>query len=287
MIRSMTGYARRETSREWGKGVWELRSVNQRYLEIYIHLSEQFRSLEPLIRKHIRSRLTRGKVTCSLHFDPLVSSQGSMILNKKLANQVIEAANWVKTQSGTGDINPIEVLKWPEVMYSEEKDLGAIGGELMHALGRTLDDFIDSREREGAALRALVEERLYRMSVEVFKVRTHIPSILQWQRQRLLGKLEEVHAQIDAARLEQELILMAQRIDVSEELDRLDAHVKEMRNILKKNEAVGRHLDFMIQELNRESNTLAAKSINSDITMSAIELKVLIEQIREQIQNIE
>ncbi|CDG47942.1 YicC/YloC family endoribonuclease [Serratia symbiotica] len=287
MIRSMTAYARREIKGEWGSAAWELRSVNQRYLETYIRLPEQFRSLESVIRERIRGRLTRGKVECNLRFELDPSAQSLMILNEKLAKQLVEAANWVKMQSDEGEIDPIDVLRWPGVMSAAEQDLDAISGELMQALDGALDNFIAAREREGTELKALIEQRLNGVSAEVVKVRTQMPNILQWQRERLVSKLEEAQVQLENTRLEQELVLMAQRIDVAEELDRLEAHVKETHNILKKKEAVGRRLDFMMQEFNRESNTLASKSINADVTTSAIELKVLIEQMREQIQNIE
>ncbi|BEM30575.1 hypothetical protein SME05J_41450 [Serratia marcescens] len=287
MIRSMTAYARREIKGEWGSAAWELRSVNQRYLETYIRLPEQFRSLEPVIRERIRGRLTRGKVECNLRFELDPSAQSSLILNEKLAKQLVEAANWVKMQSDEGEINPIDVLRWPGVMSAQEQDLDAISAELMQALNGALDDFIVARESEGAALKTLIEQRLDGVSAEVVNVRAQMPNILQWQRERLVSKLEEAQVQLENTRLEQELVLMAQRIDVAEELDRLEAHVKETHNILKKKEAVGRRLDFMMQEFNRESNTLASKSINADVTASAIELKVLIEQMREQIQNIE
>ncbi|VTP68659.1 YicC-like family, N-terminal region [Serratia rubidaea] len=265
----------------------ELRSVNQRYLETYIRLPEQFRSLEPVIRERIRGRLTRGKVECNLRFELDPSAQSSLILNEKLAKQLVEAANWVKMQSDEGEINPIDVLRWPGVMSAQEQDLDAISAQLLQALDGALDDFIAARESEGTALKALIEQRLDAVGEEVVKVRAQMPNILQWQRERLVSKLEEAQVQLENTRLEQELVLMAQRIDVAEELDRLEAHVKETRNILKKKEAVGRRLDFMMQEFNRESNTLASKSINADVTTSAIELKVLIEQMREQIQNIE
>ncbi|MGJ3438058.1 YicC/YloC family endoribonuclease [Serratia sp. Je.1.23.a] len=287
MIRSMTAYARREIKGEWGSAAWELRSVNQRYLETYIRLPEQFRSLEPVIRERIRGRLTRGKVECNLRFELDPSAQSSMILNEKLAKQLVEAANWVKMQSDEGEIDPIDVLRWPGVMSAQEQDLDAISAQLMQTLDGALDDFIVARESEGTALKALIEQRLEGVSAEVIKVRTQMPNILQWQRERLVSKLEEAQVQLENTRLEQELVLMAQRIDVAEELDRLEAHVKETHNILKKKEAVGRRLDFMMQEFNRESNTLASKSINAEVTTSAIELKVLIEQMREQIQNIE
>ena len=287
MIRSMTAYARREIKGNWGSAAWELRSVNQRYLETYIRLPEQFRSLEPVVRERLRTRLTRGKIECNLRFELDPSAQSSMILNEKLAKQLVEAANWVKMQSDEGEINPLEVLRWPGVMSAAEQDLDVISTELMAALDLAIDDLIDAREREGNALKAMIEQRLEGVSAEVAKVRQQMPEILQWQRERLVSKLEEAQVQLENNRLEQELVLMAQRVDVAEELDRLEAHVKETYVILKKKEAVGRRLDFMMQEFNRESNTLASKSINADVTASAIELKVLIEQMREQIQNIE
>ncbi|WP_391528207.1 YicC/YloC family endoribonuclease [Photorhabdus akhurstii] len=287
MIRSMTAFARRDIKSEWGNAAWELRSVNQRYLETYIRLPEQLRSLEPVIRERIRSRLTRGKVECNLRFELDSRAQGELILNETLAKQLVNAANWVKQQSNEGEINPVDILRWPGVMAAEEQDLDAISTQLLQELDTTLDAFIQSREAEGNALKMMIEQRLDAVTEEVSKVRQQMPEIMQWQRERLQTKLEEAQVQLENNRLEQELILLAQRLDVAEELDRLDAHVKETRNILKKKEAVGRRLDFMMQEFNRESNTLASKSINADITNSAIELKVLIEQMREQIQNIE
>ncbi|MBS9423396.1 YicC/YloC family endoribonuclease [Photorhabdus caribbeanensis] len=287
MIRSMTAFARRDIKSEWGNAAWELRSVNQRYLETYIRLPEQFRSLEPVIRERIRSRLTRGKVECNLRFELDSRAQGELILNETLAKQLVNAATWVKQQSNEGEINPVDILRWPGVMAAEEQDLDAISTQLLQELDTTLDAFIQSREAEGNALKIMIEQRLDTVTEEVSKVRQQMPEIMQWQRERLQTKLEEAQVQLENNRLEQELVLLAQRLDVAEELDRLDAHVKETRNILKKKEAVGRRLDFMMQEFNRESNTLASKSINADITNSAIELKVLIEQMREQIQNIE
>ncbi|WP_275553271.1 YicC/YloC family endoribonuclease [Mixta sp. Marseille-Q2659] len=287
MIRSMTAYARRETKGEWGSAAWELRSVNQRYLETYIRLPEQFRSLEPVIRERLRNRLTRGKIECSLRFDADPSAQSALILNQALAKQLLEAAQWVKQQNADGAIDPVDILRWPGVMSAQDQDLDAINAELIATLELAIDDFIAARESEGAALKSMIEQRLEGVSAEVKKVRAWMPDVLKWQRERLVTKLEEAQLQLDNNRVEQELVMMAQRIDVAEELDRLEAHVKETYNILKKKEAVGRRLDFMMQEFNRESNTLASKSINADVTASAIELKVLIEQMREQIQNIE
>ncbi|WGL98451.1 YicC family protein [Arsenophonus sp. aPb] len=287
MIHSMTAFARRDIKSEWGNAAWELRSVNQRYLETYIRLPEQFRSLEPVIRERLRARLTRGKVECSLRFELSSHQQSELVLNEELANQLIRTANWVKKSSGEGEINPLEILRWPGVMSAQEQNLDVICTHLLKELELALDDLILNREREGKMLKIMIEQRLDAVCLQIQDVRRQMPEILKWQRERLQTKLEEAEMQIDNNRLEQELIMLAQRIDVAEELDRLDAHVKETRNILKKQEAVGRRLDFMMQEFNREANTLASKSINSQVTNSAVELKVLIEQMREQIQNIE
>lgn len=288
MLRSMTAYARKEINAHWGTACWELRSVNQRYLETYIRLPEQLRSLEPIIREKLRNRLTRGKVECNLHFElDLANQHQQLILNRDLANQLIEAANWIKEQAPAGQINVTDVLRWPGVMSAKEQDLDTISQEILQLLEKAIDDFIQVREREGKALKALIIQRLEAITLEVYKIRQWMPQILQWQKDKLKSKLEEINVELDPNRLEQELILIAQRIDVAEELDRLSTHVKETFNILNKNEAIGRRLDFMMQEFNRESNTIASKSINADVTASAIELKVLIEQMREQIQNIE
>lgn len=288
MIRSMTAYARKEINANWGNASWELRSVNQRYLETYIRLPEQFRSLEPIIRERLRSRLTRGKVECNLRFElDLSNFQQQLFLNKDLASQLIQSANWIKDQVNNGNINIIDILRWPGVMSAKEQDLDKISIEILALLEKAIDEFIKVRESEGKSLEQLLVQRLEAITGEVTKIRNWMPEILQWQKDKLKTKMEEANIEFEPNRLEQELILTAQRIDIAEELDRLSTHVKETYAILKKNEAVGRRLDFMMQEFNRESNTIASKSINANITASAIELKVLIEQMREQIQNIE
>ena len=288
MISSMTAYARKEINQSWGTASWELRSVNQRYLETYIRMPEQFRSLEPIIRERLRGRLTRGKIECNLRFelDP-ASQHQELSLNEDLARQVLSAVNWIKTEYKSGDVNPIDVLRWPGVLSAKEQNLDAISQEILASLDEAINELIVVREREGEVLRDLIIQRLDSITTEVEKIRQWMPQILEWQKERLQNKLAEANIELDKSRLEQEIVLMAQRIDVAEELDRLMTHVKETYAILKKNEAVGRRLDFMMQEFNRESNTIASKSINADVTASAIELKVLIEQIREQVQNIE
>lgn len=288
MISSMTAYARKEINQSWGTASWELRSVNQRYLETYIRVPEQFRTLEPIIRERLRGRLTRGKIECNLRFelDP-ASQHQELSLNQDLAKQVLSAVNWIQTEYKSGDVNPIDVLRWPGVLSAKEQNLDAISQEILASLDEAINELIVVREREGEVLRDLIIQRLDSITTEVEKIRQWMPQILEWQKERLQNKLAEANIELDKSRLEQEIVLMAQRIDVAEELDRLMTHVKETYTILKKNEAVGRRLDFMMQEFNRESNTIASKSINADVTASAIELKVLIEQIREQVQNIE
>ncbi|MFP3014639.1 MAG: YicC/YloC family endoribonuclease [Arsenophonus sp.] len=287
MIHSMTAFARRDIKNKFGNASWELRSVNHRYFETYIRLPEQLRSLEPVIRERLRSRLTRGKIECSLHFEIGLHHNSTLVLNKELANQLIKIAKWIKDSGGDGEINPLEILRWTGVMSAQIQNLNIIYPHLLNELELTLDDFLINRESEGKMIKIMIEQRLDAVCQEINKVRYQMPNILKLQRKRLQIKLEELKIQIDNNRLEQELIMFAQRIDVSEELDRLDAHVKETRYMFKKKEAIGRRLDFMMQEFNREANTLASKSINNRVTNSAIELKVLIEQMREQIQNIE
>ncbi|MCG3730661.1 YicC family protein [Vibrio cincinnatiensis] len=288
MIYSMTAYARKELKGEWGTAVWEIRSVNQRYLETYFRLPEQFRSLEPLLRERFRQRLARGKVECHLRYEASAAAHNELIINETLAEQVIKAANQIMHMTGElSRINPFQVMQWPGVMETPEQDMDSINKTLLEGFDEALSDFIEARGREGDNMKALIEQRLTAIGEEVVKVRTRMPEILQWQRERLFGKFEEAKVELDATRVEQELILLAQKSDVAEELDRLDSHIKETRNVLKKGGACGRKLDFMMQEFNRESNTLASKSISTDITASGVELKVLIEQMREQIQNIE
>ena len=287
MIYSMTAFARLEIKKDWGDAVWEMRPVNQRYLENYFRLPEQFRGLENTLREKLRQNLTRGKIECALRIESKKSANALLNLNKELADQVIQSLRWLKAQAGEGEINLTEVLRYPGVVEAQEEDLDVISQDLLLAFDELLHDFIAMRSREGEKLQGIIQQRLDAISIEADKVRAQMPAVLQWQRERLLQRFEEAQINLDPQRVEQEMILLAQRVDVAEELDRLQMHVKETANILKKGGAVGRKLDFMMQELNRESNTLASKSINADITASAVELKVLIEQMREQIQNLE
>ncbi|WP_434341186.1 YicC/YloC family endoribonuclease [Motilimonas cestriensis] len=287
MIHSMTAYARKQFKGDWGSAVWEIRSVNQRYLETYIRAPEQFRGLEPVIREKLRKRMQRGKLEVNLRFEAAQNNAAELQINQALASQIIEHAQWVMEECGRGQLNPIDVLRWPGVMEAPEQDVDALSKELLAALDTTINEFLEARASEGANLKVFIEQRLEEISSQAAFVRTKMPEVMAWQRERLSNRLAEAQVELEPARLEQEMVMLAQKVDVAEELDRLDSHISETRNILKKGGAIGRRLDFMMQEFNREANTLASKSINAEITNASVECKVLIEQMREQIQNLE
>ncbi|WGE80620.1 YicC family protein [Actinobacillus equuli subsp. haemolyticus] len=287
MIYSMTAFAHLEIKKEWGNAVWEIRSVNQRFLETYFRLPEQFRNLEMTLRERLRASLTRGKVECSLRIELSNNQNSELALNKEYAEKVISSLQTLRGIAGEGEINLVDILRYPGVVDAQTQDLDQIGQDLLAGFEQILADFIAMRGREGANLQALIQQRLDTIAEIATKVQVQMPEILQWQKDKLQQRFDELNLQLDPQRLEQEMVLTAQRVDVAEELDRLQLHVKETTNVLKNGGAVGRKLDFMMQELNRESNTLASKSINADVTNSAVELKVLIEQMREQIQNLE
>jgi uncharacterized protein (TIGR00255 family) len=283
----MTAFARKQIKAEWGTAVWEIRSVNQRYLETYFRLPEQFRGLEAQLKSIFQKNLQRGKVECNLRFESNEQSHRALNMNKELAAQLIQNAQWVIEQAGSGSLNPLDILMWPGVMQAPERDIDAISKELMVTFNETLAEFIEARASEGANLSKMIEDRLTGISEQSAKVRRLMPDIHLWQRSRILKKFEDARIELDSTRVEQELVLIAQKSDVAEELDRLDSHVSEARNVLSSGGAVGRRLDFMMQEFNREANTLGSKVINSEITAVAVECKVLIEQMREQVLNIE
>ena len=287
MIYSMTAFAHLEIKKEWGNAVWEIRSVNQRFLETYFRLPEAFRHLEMGLRERLRNSLTRGKVECSLRVELAQASNNKIALNNDYAEQVIASLKTLQGIAGEGEINLVDVLRYPGVVDAQSQDLDQIAQDLLAGFEQILTDFIAMRGREGANLQAIIQQRLDSIAEIAQSVQNQMPEVLQWQKDRLQQRFDELNLQLDPQRLEQEMVLTAQRVDVAEELDRLQLHVKETSSILKKGGAVGRKLDFMMQELNRESNTLASKSINADITNAAVEVKVLIEQMREQIQNLE
>lgn len=287
-IHSMTAFARREKKSDWGTFTWEIRSVNQRYLETYFRLPEQFRALEPVLREKARKSMQRGKLEINLRITDTDKAVGNLSLNQNLVEQLCQHAQQIQKQLPDSQINPVDIMRWPGVMQAQEQDMDAQHAELLAEFDLTIADFLAARASEGENLKAMIEQRLNAIAVQVEIVRSEMPEVLKWQRERLETKLADLKDQVDETRIEQELIMLAQRVDVAEELDRLDSHIKETgQKILKKGGACGRRLDFMMQEFNREANTLASKSINTTVTNAAVEVKVLIEQMREQIQNIE
>ncbi|WP_151704946.1 YicC/YloC family endoribonuclease [Nitrincola alkalilacustris] len=287
MTRSMTAFARQEQQYEGGTLVWEIRSVNHRYLEYQLRLPESLRHLETALRDRLRKQLSRGKVECTLRLHT-EQTQQSLDIDAALAAEVISAAEKVRAllpQPGSLDI--MDVLRWPGVMKEAQPDIEQLSKTSLALFDKALQDLITGREREGTELQQMIRQRLDMISQIVAEVRQLMPEILNNQAQMLRNRLAELKSDLDPARLEQELVLLAQKADVAEELDRLETHVQEVGRVMKDKASVGRRLDFLMQELNREANTLSSKSIVVATTQRAVELKVLIEQMREQIQNIE
>jgi len=288
MTRSMTAFTRQEAQHSWGSLAWEIRSVNHRYLEPHLRLPENFRDLEIPLRERLRKKLSRGKVECTLRFVPEAQAQ-SLTVNETFARDLIQAASQLQAlmPDNSQPLDPLEVMRWPGVLQDAALDMDTIKATALETLDTALDDLLAGREREGAELAGLIDQRLQSISDIVIQVRSLLPQILQGQRDNLRNRLDELKAELDESRLEQEMVMLAQKADVDEELDRLDTHVQEVRRVLKQKGPIGRRLDFLMQELNREANTLSSKSIVAETTQCAVDLKVLIEQMREQIQNIE
>ncbi|MFT5722242.1 MAG: hypothetical protein ACI9W6_002568 [Motiliproteus sp.] len=288
MTRSMTAFARQQQQQTDGTLVWELRSVNHRYLEPQLRLPDSFRELESPLRERLRKTLQRGKVECSLRFHPTEQGDSPLSVNLPLATQVRDAAQQITDLLvNPAPIDALELLRWPGVLQQQQLDMKALHGSALTLFDVAIQELIDNRRREGAELALLINQRLDAIATVVIQVRTRLPEILAKQRRNILQRLEEARVELDPNRLEQEMVLLAQKADVDEELDRLDTHLTEVRRVLTQDDASGRRLDFLMQELNREANTLSSKSIVAETTQCAVDLKVLIEQMREQIQNIE
>lgn len=288
MLRSMTAFARQEQLSSWGTITWELRSVNHRYLEISLRLPETLRGLETTWRERIGAALSRGKVDGSLKLQTTGATASTMALNSALVERLLELADELEHRMGPGTgLRLADVLRWPGAVSEPEPDLEAMKTVLLATLDGALAELIATREREGQRTAELLQQRCAAMREQVAQVRARRPEVLTRWREKLLSRLTELPVEADPARLEQEMLFIAQRLDVDEELDRLDAHLDEIQAVLARPEPVGRRLDFLMQELNREANTLSSKSADADTTRAAVELKVLIEQMREQVQNIE
>ena len=288
MVHSMTAFSRQQLEHEWGSLTWEIRSVNHRYLEPSIRLPENFRSLENPIRRQLRDKLFRGKIECLLRFRTVEANQIDWHLNLDLISQLTKANLEINNNIG-GDykLSSLDILKWPGVISDQSIDEEIFNKEAMGLFEKALDELMVVREREGASLRDAILKRIASIQRIRDSIQAKMPSIILKQKENLLNKLEDIKAEFEPTRLEQEITLLAQKADVDEELDRLNSHLQEAKRVLDSDGQIGRRLDFLMQELNREANTLSSKSIVVETTQSAVELKVLIEQMREQIQNIE
>lgn len=288
MIYSMTAFARQEAKSEWGNATWEIRSINHRYLDISIRLPESLNILEPLLREKIRSQLQRGKIEINLRYKPAPIADNQFAVNQDLVKRLIGAKNEVaRLADETTTINLIDILRWPNVLLAPEENTQQIQADLLKLFDQALTDLVAARAREGESLQKLLLQNLTAMQTAIDKVKHKLPEILKSQREKLIERFNEAQLTLEPTRIEQEMVLFAQKIDVKEELDRLETHIKEVKRTLQQTGSNGRRLDFLMQELNREANTLGSKSASTDTTLIAVELKVLIEQMREQIQNIE
>jgi uncharacterized protein (TIGR00255 family) len=286
MIRSMTAYANAESTTAQGWLACELRAVNHRFLETSVRLPDELRALEPALRERIGARLGRGKLDVAMRYRP-PSVAADLLLDSRAAEQLSALALELRARFPQLATDFATLLGWPGLLVKPELDQAGLTQAALALLERTLDEFVAGREREGDKLAAAIAERLHGIETIVKDLRALLPEIRGALRARLEARLAELSQPSDPGRLEQELILQLSRMDVDEELDRLDAHVHEARRVLKLAEPVGRRLDFLMQEFNREANTLGSKSVDARTTRAVLELKVLIEQMREQVQNLE
>lgn len=288
MIRSMTAFSHRELTTEHGILSWEIRTVNHRYLDISLRLPEEFRCLENSFREAIQNNLKRGKVECSLRFNAAQGNTNEIRINEPLARALIIACRQLESITDNPEpLKAVDILRWPGVAQDAPPDMDIVTAHTQALLQDALEDLLETREREGKRLADFIYQRCDQIAEIIVKVRKHRPGIIAAQREKILNRIEELQISPDYNRIEQELVILAQRLDVDEELDRLMAHLDEINEVLERDEPVGRRLDFLMQELNREANTLASKSNDADTTQSAVDLKVMIEQMREQVQNIE
>ncbi|MGM0983274.1 MAG: YicC/YloC family endoribonuclease [Pseudomonadota bacterium] len=287
MAHSMTAFSRQDSDTAAGSLQIELRSVNQRYLEPHFRLPEALRDLEPMFREALRNRLNRGKVECTLRFEP-AGNEAALTVDRRRLAALATALGEVRESVPEATMpDALSLLDHPGVLDRRGPDMAAVKQEALALFQAALDDLVAGRAREGEKLAALIRERLIAVNAQVAEVHRLMPHILERQRVQLLERMEAIRAELEPQRLEAELVLLAQKADVDEELDRLATHVAEVERQLGQSGPVGRRLDFLMQELNREANTLSSKSVVAATTRCAVELKVLIEQMREQIQNIE
>ncbi|MFC4727987.1 YicC/YloC family endoribonuclease [Coralloluteibacterium thermophilus] len=287
MIRSMTAFAAGERATAWGTLGCELRAVNHRFLELGVRLPEELRALEPALRERVGARVARGKVDLTLRLRAASGSAGALDVDETAVARLAVLHARIAEHFPGQRVDFVDLLRFPGVLVEEAPDLQGLQAEALALTEQVVDDFLAAREREGEKLLAAMHERIDGIGALVAQVREWLPGIREALRQKLEGRLAELKVPIEPGRMEQELVLGLQKLDVDEELDRLDSHVAEARRTLALPEAVGRRLDFLLQEFNREANTLGSKSVDARTSKVSVELKVLIEQIREQVQNIE
>jgi len=287
MIRSMTAFASAETETPWGALSFELRSVNHRYLELNPRLPDELRALEPALRERVAAKLTRGKVDVNLRFRPADIAATDIRLNDAMLDRLERVAGVMSERFPKLATDFTRLLEWPGVLVREEVDQEGLRHAALELLDRALADMLATRSREGERLGVFLRERLDGIARIVGQVREWLPDIRKGLRAKLETRLADIKQSAEPGRLEQELVLQLSRIDVDEELDRLSAHIDEAKRVLALPDAVGRRMDFLMQEFNREANTLGSKSVDQRTTQASVELKVLIEQMREQVQNIE
>jgi uncharacterized protein (TIGR00255 family) len=284
----MTGFARRERQGSWGALVCELRTVNHRYLELALRLPEELRALEGEARQAVSAALKRGKVDAIIHLKSSAAANSQLEINQDALRQILARANEVSALAGqTQPLNVLDLLRWPGVVRDAERDLSPAVAATLEVLREALKELNDVRAREGGRMREVILQRCDSIASQVALVRSRLPEVNARMRARLTERVSQLSTTINPERLEQELAIFATRMDVDEELDRLEAHLKEVRSILDGSEPAGRRLDFLMQELNREANTLSSKSQDVETTRAGVDMKVAIEQMREQIQNIE
>ena len=287
MIRSMTAFAACERTASAGHLGCELRSVNHRFLELSLRLPEELRPAESALRERVAQKVSRGKVDLTLRLRPGQGVKSQLAVNNDLIEQLALLVRRLHAQFPNMTVDFIELLRYPGVVEDAGIDQHGLQAEALSLLDQTLGEFVAAREREGAALAAAMHERLDGIERIATQVKEWLPEIRAALRAKLDQRLADLKQPLEPGRLEQEVVLNLQRIDVDEELDRLASHVAEARRVLSRPEAVGRRLDFLMQEFNREANTLGSKSVDARTTQAAVELKVLIEQLREQVQNLE
>ncbi len=288
MIKSMTAFARTQISAEFGTLVCELRSVNHRFLELTMRLPDELRAQEAQYREIISGQLKRGKVECKVRLQLQNAQAEEINIEPAHAKAIINACHVINDMlHQPSEVNPMEILAWPGVIQETAPDMKPVYTAFEQLLKQALDELVKNRLREGQRLAGVLQQRCVAMQQIVDDTRANIPQILQRYREKMQHRLNELQTKIDQDRMEQEILHLVQKMDIEEELDRLDCHLQEMTAVLGRDEAIGRRLDFLMQELNREANTLGSKSADISSTQASVELKVLIEQMREQIQNIE